>query len=152
MKSFDQLIRVMKRLRGPNGCPWDRKQTHQSLLRYLYEEADELKASIRKRDIPNMEEELGDLLFQVIFHSQIASEKKQFNIEHVVKTLTKKLRMRHPHVFGYTKEHRALLKGKKISLKTEKDVLRNWELLKKIPVRRKRHQKGHVKGRSRQRS
>lgn len=141
MKSFDQLIRVMKRLRGPKGCPWDKKQTHETLLKYLFEEAKEVRDSVRKRDYPNLEEELGDILFQVIFHAQIASEKRRFKVDDVIETLTRKLRMRHPHVFGYTKEHRKLLKGKKISLKTEKDVLRNWDLLKKIPVKTKKRRK-----------
>ncbi len=72
---FLKLVQVMARLRSPKGCPWDRKQNHQSLLKYLFEEANEFKASVRKKDYPNMEEELGDLLLQVIFHAQIAREK-----------------------------------------------------------------------------
>jgi MazG family protein len=133
MKSFDKLVKVMRKLRSPKGgCPWDRKQTHETLLKYLFEETEELKQSIQKKDIPNMEEELGDVLFQVLFHAQLASEKKHFNMETVIKTLTRKLMLRHPHVFGYQKEHRALLKGRKLSLKTEKEVLGNWDLLKTI--------------------
>jgi len=137
MNSFEKLIATMRKLRGPNGCPWDRKQTHKTLLKYLYEEADEVKKAINKRDWKNLEEELGDILLQVLFHSQIAREKGRFTIDNVVKTLTRKLTLRHPHVFGYQKEHKALLKGR--SLKTEKDVLASWELLKTIDLRGKRH-------------
>jgi tetrapyrrole methylase family protein/MazG family protein len=138
MKSFDQLVRVMARLRSPGGCPWDRKQTHRSLLKFLEEEAQEVKAAVRKGDWDNLEEELGDLLLQVLFHSRIAEENGQFSVQDVVKTLIRKLTLRHPHVFGYKKEHRALLKGK--SMKTAQDIVDNWDLLKKISVtnRRKR--------------
>ena len=131
---FSQLIRVMTRLRSVQGCPWDRKQTHASLLKYLFEEAREFKQSIRKKDYPNMEEELGDLLLQVIFHAQIAKEKGRFTIQDVVKTLIRKLTLRHPHVFGFRAEHKRLLKGR--SLATSQDVLDNWDLLKKISSRR----------------
>jgi tetrapyrrole methylase family protein / MazG family protein len=120
----------MARLRSPRGCPWDRKQTHQSLLRYLFEEAREFKASVRKRDYPNMEEELGDLLLQIVFHAQIAKEKGRFSMDDVIRTLIRKLTLRHPHVFGYQAGHRKHLKGR--SLKTSKDVLANWDLLKQI--------------------
>jgi tetrapyrrole methylase family protein / MazG family protein len=134
MKSFNKLINVMRKLRGRKGCPWDRRQTHKTLLKYLYEESDELKKAIRKRDWRNMEEELGDILLQVIFHAQLAREKGHFTIDDVIKTLIRKLTLRHPHVFGYRKEHTALLKGR--SLKTEKDVLANWDLLKTISVKK----------------
>jgi len=134
MKSFDDLLRVMAKLRSRRGCPWDRKQTHATLVRYLFEEAEELKKSIRKKDFKNMEEELGDVLLQVVFHAQLANEKKRFSINDIVKTLIRKLTLRHPHVFGYTKEHRKLLKGRR--LKTSQDVLANWDTLKKISSRR----------------
>jgi len=134
MKSFDDLVAIMKRLRGPKGCPWDKKQTHESLLKYLVEEAQELKKGIKKKDWHNVEEELGDVLFQVLFHSQIAKEKGRFNIDHVLKTLARKLTLRHPHVFGYKKAHRQLLKGQKLT--SEKDVLAHWDTLKKISFRR----------------
>jgi len=120
----------MARLRSKKGCPWDRRQTHTTLLKYLFEEAQEFKRSVRKKDFPNMEEELGDLLLQVIFHAQIAKEKGRFSIDDVVKTLIRKLTLRHPHVFGYRREHRRLLK--KTPLKTAQDVLDNWDTLKKI--------------------
>ncbi len=134
--AFDLLLDVMKTLRSPKGCPWDRQQTHASLLRYLYEEADEVKKAIRRRDDENLEEELGDILLQVIFHAQIAQEQKRFSIGDVIRTLTRKLTLRHPHVFGYTAEHRRLLKGKR--LKTSKDILASWDLLKTISGRQKR--------------
>ena len=131
---FSKLVRVMATLRASKGCPWDRKQTHASLLKYLFEESHELKKAIHKKDWANMEEELGDVLLQVLFHAQIAKEKGRFDIHDVVKTLIRKLTLRHPHVFGYTREHRKLLKGR--SLRTSQDVLDNWDTLKKISVRR----------------
>jgi len=124
----------MARLRGPKGCPWDRQQTHASLVRYLFEEAQELKKSIRKKDYRNMEEELGDVLLQVIFHAQLAQEKGRFTIDDIIRTLIRKLMLRHPHVFGYRPEHRRLLKGRR--LETSQDVLANWGTLKKISTRR----------------
>jgi len=123
----------MARLRSPKGCPWDRKQTHQSLLKYLFEEAREFKQSVHKKDYPNMEEELGDILLQVLFHAQIAKEKGRFSIDDVVNTLIRKLTLRHPHVFGYRREHRRLLKDR--PLKTSGDVLDSWDILKKISKR-----------------
>lgn len=131
---FTELLQVMARLRSKRGCPWDRKQTHKSLLKYLYEEAAEFKTSVRKKDYANMEEELGDLLLQVVFHAQIAKEKGRFSIDQVIKTLIRKLTLRHPHVFGYKAEHRRLLKGR--SLASSQDVLDSWDLLKKISARR----------------
>jgi len=135
MKSFDRLVRVMTRLRSPKGCPWDRKQTHQSLLKYLFEEAGEFRQSVRKKDYPNMEEELGDILLQVIFHAQLAREKNRFSIDDVVKTLIRKLTLRHPHVFGYRAEHRRALRGR--PMKTAKDILDNWDTLKKISSKKR---------------
>src|SRR4051812_35986727 len=114
MKSFDRLVGVIAKLRSPRGCPWDRKQTHASLIRYLFEEARELKSSIRKKDYANMEEELGDVLLQVVLHSQLAREKHRFTIDDVINDQIRKLTLRHPHVFGYTPAHRRALKGKKL--------------------------------------
>src|ERR1700692_3382337 len=110
----------MSRLRSPKGCPWDREQTHETLVKYLFEEAREFKQAVRKKDYANMEEELGDVLLQVLFHSQIAKEKGRFSIDDVVKTLIRKLTLRHPHVFGFKPEHRRLLKGR--SLRTSQDI------------------------------
>ena len=97
---FSKLIDLMATLRAPNGCPWDRKQTHDSLKPYLLEEAYEVLETIDHRDTAKLKEELGDVLLQVIFHSQIASESGTFTIDDVVDHLAAKLVRRHPHVFG----------------------------------------------------
>jgi len=97
---FSKLIDLMATLRAPNGCPWDRKQTHESLKPYLLEEAYEVLETIDHRDTAKLKEELGDVLLQVIFHSQIASESGTFTIDEVVDHLAAKLVRRHPHVFG----------------------------------------------------
>ncbi len=97
---FSKLIDLMATLRAPNGCPWDRKQTHESLKPYLLEEAYEVLETIDHRDNAKLKEELGDVLLQVIFHSQIASESGTFTIDEVVDHLAAKLVRRHPHVFG----------------------------------------------------
>jgi tetrapyrrole methylase family protein/MazG family protein len=135
MKSFDQLVRVMTKLRSPKGCPWDQQQSHRSLLKYLFEEAGEFRQSVRKKDYPNMEEELGDILLQVLFHAQLAKEKGRFTIDDVVKTLIRKLTLRHPHVFGYRAEHRKALEGR--SMATAQDILDNWDTLKKISSKKR---------------
>ncbi len=97
---FSKLIDLMATLRAPDGCPWDRKQTHESLKPYLLEEAYEVLETIDHRDTAKLKEELGDVLLQVIFHSQIASESGTFTIDEVVDHLAAKLVRRHPHVFG----------------------------------------------------
>jgi tetrapyrrole methylase family protein / MazG family protein len=132
--AFSELLQVMARLRSPRGCPWDRQQTHASLLRYLFEEAKEFQRSVRKKDYENMEEELGDLLLQVVFHAQLAKEKGRFTIHDVIKNQIRKLTLRHPHVFGYKAEHRRLLK--KHPLRTAQDVLDNWATLKRISTKK----------------
>jgi len=130
LKSFDRLVKIIARLRGPRGCPWDRRQTHQSLLRYLFEESREFKAAVRRNDYDNMQEELGDLLLQVVLHSQLAAEKKRFSIHDVVNDQARKLMLRHPHVFGFTAAHKRLLNGSRF--KTAQDIIDNWEALKAI--------------------
>ncbi len=99
---FDQVVEIMARLRGEGGCPWDRKQTRESLKPYLIEEAYEVLETIEAQDDPKLKEELGDVLLQVLFHAQIGRERKTFTIEDVLKTLAEKLIRRHPHVFGET--------------------------------------------------
>jgi len=99
-RSFEKLVNIMKRLRGPSGCDWDRAQTHESLKPYIIEEAYELLNAIESGDAEELKEELGDVLLQVVFHSQIASERGAFDISDVVETLCEKLIRRHPHVFG----------------------------------------------------
>jgi len=121
-KSFDELITVMDRLRAPGGCPWDAEQTYQSLSQYLIEEAYETFDAIQEAnetgDTANLREELGDLLLQVVFHSTIGAERGDFTIDEVAEGVTKKLILRHPHVFGDTKLAKA------------QDVLDNWDQLK----------------------
>ncbi len=121
-KNFDELVAVMARLRAPGGCPWDREQTYESLAPYLLEEAFESFDAIQdatEGKPENLREELGDLLLQIIFHSQIAEEAGDFTIEEVCATITRKMILRHPHVFGDKK------------FDTASDVLQNWDELKK---------------------
>ncbi|MCX7653765.1 MAG: nucleoside triphosphate pyrophosphohydrolase [Fervidobacterium sp.] len=99
-KEFEKLIEIMATLRSENGCEWDKAQTHESLKPYLIEEAYELLNAIDLKDDEELKEELGDVLLQVIFHSQIASERGVFTIADVIRTLSDKLIRRHPHVFG----------------------------------------------------
>ena len=98
--TFEDLVETFAVLRGPNGCPWDKKQTHESLIKNLREESEELVAAIEKKDPANMQEELGDVLLQVLLHAQIAKEEGLFTIEDVIQGLYDKLHRRHPHVFG----------------------------------------------------
>ena len=122
-EKFNELVSVMARLRAPGGCPWDREQTYASLGQYLLEESYEAFDAIQEADetgdTTNLREELGDVLLQVVFHSTIGAEKGDFTIDDVVGGVTKKLILRHPHVFGDKK------------LETAADVLDNWDELKK---------------------
>lgn len=97
---FDDLVETFAILRGPNGCPWDKKQTHESLIKNMREESEEFIAAIEKKDADNMKEELGDVLLQVLLHAQIAKEEGLFTIDDVMQGLYDKLHRRHPHVFG----------------------------------------------------
>ncbi|MEN3010466.1 MAG: MazG family protein [Candidatus Bipolaricaulaceae bacterium] len=114
-----EVVEVVARLRGPNGCPWDRAQTHQSLVPYLLEEAYELAAALRDGDPAAMKEELGDLLLHVLFHAQIAAEAGQFDIGDVAAALKEKLVRRHPHVFGTERAE------------TPEEVRAQWEEIKR---------------------
>lgn len=98
--TFADLVETFAILRGPNGCPWDKKQTHESLIKCLQNESQELIDAINKKDDENMKEELGDVLLQVLIHSQIAAEEGKFTIDDVIQGLYDKLHRRHPHVFG----------------------------------------------------
>ena len=101
---IQKLIQVMKRLRDPNkGCAWDKKQTMESIIPHTIEEVYEVAEEVYNKNYDKLKEELGDLLFQVIYLSQIASEKKKFNFNDVVENITKKMIVRHPHVFGNKK-------------------------------------------------
>lgn len=101
--SFEDLVKIMATLRSPEGCPWDRQQTHQSLLPYLVEESHEYIDAAQANDKVHMAEELGDVLFQVVFHSQVAKENNDFSIDDVVQGICEKMIRRHPHVFGDVK-------------------------------------------------
>ena len=98
--TFDELVETFAILRGPNGCPWDKKQTHESLIKCMKDESQELIDAIEKKDDENMKEELGDVLLQVLMHSQLAAEEGKFTIQDVMDGLYDKLHRRHPHVFG----------------------------------------------------
>lgn len=97
---LDQLIAVLEHLRAPGGCAWDREQTHASLVRYLVEETHELIDAIEAGDDDELVEELGDVLYQVVFHSDIAAEEGRFTLEDVARHMRRKMVGRHPHVFG----------------------------------------------------
>ena len=101
--AIDHLRQVMARLRSPKGCPWDREQDHMSLRWHAVEEIYELLDAIESRDDQEMLEELGDVLLQVVFHCQLASERDAFNFDDVAEQIATKLIRRHPHVFGDTK-------------------------------------------------
>jgi MazG family protein len=128
--AIDDLLQVMATLRSPHGCPWDREQTHLSLRRHAIEEVYELIDAIEARDDQEMAEELGDLLLQVVFHCQLARERKMFDFADVCRLLVEKLIRRHPHVFGKTK------------VKDVDEVWANWEKIKRAEkhgTRRARH-------------
>ena len=116
---LDELIAVMERLRAPGGCAWDRAQTHESLVQYLVEETYELVDAIESGDREELVEELGDVLYQVLFHADIAAEEGRFTIEDVAAHMTAKMIGRHPHVFGDT------------TADTPEEVMVRWEELKK---------------------
>src|SRR5262245_4510484 len=115
---FAALVELIARLRAPGGCPWDREQTHESLKPMTLEEAYEVLEAIDDGDDPHLASELGDLLLQVVFHSQIAAEGGRFSIGDVIDAVSDKMTRRHPHVFG----------GERAD--TPQEVLRNWEALK----------------------
>ena len=118
-ENLEQLIETIRILRSPEGCEWDREQTHRSLRPNMLEEAYEAVDAIDSGDMANLREELGDVLLQVLLHSQIADDEGEFDIEDVSKELNEKLIHRHPHVFG----------NQKVS--STEDILNNWDLLKK---------------------
>lgn len=117
--SFGQLVSIMKKLRGENGCPWDIEQTHASLRRYLIEEAYEAIDAVNQEDPYKLYDELGDVLLQVVFHAQIAAEYQEFNINDVTTAVCQKMIRRHPHIFGDAKADNS------------GEVLNNWEEIKK---------------------
>lgn len=116
MKEFDKLVEIMTRLRSE--CPWDKKQTHKTLRQYLIEETYEVVDAIDNNNLSDLKEELGDLLLQILFHSEIACESSRFEIKDVINAISEKLIRRHPHVFG------------DVEVSSTKEVLENWESLK----------------------
>jgi tetrapyrrole methylase family protein / MazG family protein len=118
MKEFDELVRIMATLRGERGCPWDHRQTHESLIPYLIEEANETVESIESGKPEALCEELGDLMLQIVFHAQIAREAGEFAIEQVLEGINSKLIRRHPHVFGDS------------TVSSPDDVVKQWNEIK----------------------
>jgi len=118
LKQFSSLVQVIKDLRGPQGCPWDLEQTHQSLIPYAIEETFELVEALENQDDAHICEELGDVLFQVVLHAQLATDRQAFNIENVIETIAAKLIRRHPHVFAQTK------------VNSIDDIIANWAAIK----------------------
>src|SRR6266446_10206928 len=117
--SFQQLCEIVAKLRAPGGCPWDREQTHESLLPALIEEAYEVAGAARANDAANFREELGDLLLLIVMHAAIARETGAFNIDDVIREVTEKLVRRHPHVFGES------------DARDSGAVLKQWESIKR---------------------
>jgi MazG family protein len=115
---FERAVDIMKRLRAPGGCPWDREQTFDSIKPYTLEETYEVLEAIDNRDWPELAGELGDLLLQVLFYAEMAEEQGTFSIDDVLERLSTKLVGRHPHVFG------------EVKAETSAEVKRNWEALK----------------------
>ena len=125
--AIDDLLKVMAKLRSPKGCPWDREQDHQSLRWHAVEEVYELLDAIEARDDHELEEELGDLLLQVVFHCQLAQERGAFDFDKVARRITDKLIRRHPHVFGNVK------------VRNVDQVWTNWEKIKRAEKHGTRH-------------
>jgi len=125
--AIEDLLKVMAKLRSPKGCPWDREQDHMTLRWHAVEEVYELLDAIESRDDHELEEELGDLLLQVVFHCQLAKERDVFNFDNVARRITEKLIRRHPHVFGTTK------------VKNVDEVWANWEKIKRAEKHGTKH-------------
>jgi tetrapyrrole methylase family protein / MazG family protein len=119
LSKFDALVAIIARLRAPDGCPWDKEQTHQTLRENLLSESYEVLEALDKGDASKLSEELGDLLLQIVLHAQIAKDDKEFEIGDVIKSITTKIIRRHPHIFGSRK------------VKDAEDVMHNWEAIKK---------------------
>ena len=117
---FDALVQVLSDLRGPEGCPWDKEQTHKTLAPYAIEEVHELVEALESGDDKHTCEELGDVLFQVVLHAQLARERGAFDISNVIEGIVSKIVRRHPHVFSDTQ------------VKNSDEVLKNWDEIKKL--------------------
>jgi len=136
MTEFEKFEQIIRKLRSPGGCPWDREQTHESLKAPCIEEAAELIGSInhysQTGDSENMREELGDVLLQVVMHAVIAEEEGLFTMDDVIRTVSEKMIRRHPHVFGDAKAD------------TSREVLQNWELIKQQEKKGKADEKQYL--------
>ncbi len=132
--SLESFAEIVAHLRAPNGCPWDREQTHESLRKHLLEESYEAISAIDSGNFNDMREEFGDLLLQVVLQSQIANEERQFNINQVIQGIHSKLVRRHPHVFG------------DLELDGVQGVLANWEKLKEKERGEKKEERGLLDG------
>lgn len=128
-QAFEKLVSIVNTLMGENGCPWDRVQTRESLKPYLIEETYETLEALDENDPDHIKEELGDLLYQVLFHSKIAELKREFTIDDLVNSLIEKMVRRHPHVFG------------KDTLSTPSQVISQWDKIKK---REKKYHSGSI--------
>jgi MazG family protein len=117
--TFVRFVQIIARLRAPDGCPWDREQTHETLIPYCVEEAYEVVDAIQSGDMLELKGELGDLILQIVLHSQIAFESKEFSIEDVLNEISEKMIRRHPHVFSDAK------------VETADDVVKQWDEIKK---------------------
>lgn len=115
---FIELKKIYDTLHGPRGCMWDKEQTHASLLKDLQEEVDEFVEAVKNQDYPHMQEEVGDILLHVMFQAKIASKSNKFDIEDVIEGLIRKIRRRHPHVFGRQK------------VRSTKEIIVNWHKIK----------------------
>lgn len=131
-RSFEELVSLMARLRGRDGCPWDREQDARSLRTYLLEESYEVLDAIERDDPRALRDELGDLLLQILFHAQIAGEQGRFTIDDVLSNLHDKLVRRHPHVFGT------------VEVENARQVVANWEALK--AAERQAHEQSETRG------
>src|SRR3984885_276943 len=135
---FAEAVSIMARLRGPDGCPWDREQSFDTIRKYTLEESYEVFDAIERRNWPDLCEELGDLLLQVLFYAQMASEAGYFSIAEVIAGLNRKLVRRHPHVFG---EEASMMAGNTVEFPLETEdidssqVLRNWDAIKRAEKR-----------------
>ena len=123
---IDDLLQIMRILRGDGGCPWDREQTHQSIRRNFIEETYEVVEAIDNKDTALLLEELGDVLLQVVFHTQMEAEQGAFSFDDVCDGICKKLILRHPHIFG------------DVTAETSEEVLKNWDEIKRKKKDRKR--------------
>ena len=125
--TYEQLLDIIAELRSDHGCPWDRAQTHESMIKCMYDECDEVVEAIKNKDDDNLCEELGDVLLQVLLHAQIAAEEGRFTMSDVVDELAKKMIRRHPHVFGDAPQ-----------AQSEEEGLARWKEIKALEKEEKR--------------